>query len=147
MRRSAILLVAILPLAGCATAVPAITGLVTAGVVAGIAFDYSVDQGMEWAGRRIHNNVQNAVAEAAGPLAVGQSAPWNVDKLLPLSDKSGTVEVARIFGDTIPCKDVIFTLDGDEAHSIYTTTICRNDKGDWRWALAEPSIDRWGSLQ
>jgi hypothetical protein len=26
-------------------------------------------------------------------------------------------------------------------------TVCKDKKGIWRWALAEPTVDRWGSLQ
>jgi hypothetical protein len=59
--------------------------------------------------------------------------------------RSGTVEVARTFGQAIACKDVIFAVEGD--HGVYTTTVCRNDEGAWTWAEAEPSIHRWGYLQ
>jgi hypothetical protein len=48
------------------------------------------------------------------------------------------VEVVRVFGRTTTrCKDVIFTINDD--HNAFTTTICRNDLGQWGWALAEPS--------
>ena len=162
MRRTALAFLALVPLAGCAAAGPAITSLATAGVAGGIgsatgsaavgvaagfAVSVGVDQAVKWGERRIAENVQGAVAQAAGPLDVGQSAPWEVEAKLPFSARSGTVEVARSFGVDIPCKDIVFTLQEDKARSIYTSTVCRNDAGEWRWALAEPSIYRWGYLQ
>jgi hypothetical protein len=64
--------------------------------------------------------------------------------MLPLTGKSGMVQVARSFGEKIPCKDVVFTV-GEEA-DFYVTTICQGKNG-WRWAIAEPAVPRWGALQ
>ena len=162
MGRLAIVLLGALPLVGCAAAGPAVTSLATAGVagavgsasgsallgaVVGFGVSYGVDQGVKYVERRIEQNVQIAIAETAAPLNVGQSASWRVPETLPLTGKSGTVEVARTFGDAIPCKDIVFTDAGDEEHHVYTTQICRNDLGTWVWALAEPSVHRWGYLQ
>ena len=162
MQRMAIVLLGVIPLAGCAAAGPAVTTLTTAGIagavgsasgsallgaVVGFGVSYGVDQGVKYVERRIEGNVQIAIAETAGLLADGQSAPWNAPEKLPLSGKSGTVEVARSFGETIPCKDIVFTDADDNDHHIFTTTICRNDLGTWVWALAEPSVHRWGYLQ
>jgi hypothetical protein len=159
MRSVAAVLVA-LPLLGCAAVGPAVTSLTTAGVAgsvgaatgsavagiaAGVAVSYGIDQGVKYAEREIQNNVQSAIATTSGPLDVGQSAPWQVPQKLPFGGRSGTVEVARSFGDAIPCKDVVFTVEGD--HGVYTTTVCRNDEGNWMWAEGEPSIHRWGYLQ
>lgn len=65
--------------------------------------------------------------------------------MLPLTERHGMVEIARSFGKTIPCKDAVFTVDDDD--NLYVTTICADKKGIWRWALAEPTVDRWGILQ
>jgi hypothetical protein len=163
--RRIIVVVAVAPLMGCAAAGPAITGLATAGVAgtvgsatgsalagvaAGVAVAYGVDQGVKYGERRVQDNVQSAIATTSGPLDVGQSAAWRVPdepmiKKLPFKGRSGNVEVARTFGQAIPCKDVIFTVEGD--HGVYTTTVCRNDEGAWMWAQGEPSIHRWGNLQ
>lgn len=160
MRFLAIALVA-LPLMGCAAAGPAISSLATAGVagtigsatgsalagvVAGVAVSYGVDQGVKYAERDIQDNVQGAIADAAGPLEPGQSASWHVTAKLPFSGRSGTVEVARSFGQAIACKEVIFTV-ADDHKGVYTTDVCRNDEGAWVWAAGEPSIHRWGYLQ
>ena len=160
MRFIALALVA-LPLTGCAAAGPALTGLATAGVAgtvgsatgsalagvaAGVAVSYGVDQGIKYAERSIEDNVQSAIAGAAGPLEPGQSAAWQVPEKLPFSGRNGTVEVARSFGQAIPCKEVIFTV-ADDHKAVYTTDVCRNDEGAWVWAAGEPSIHRWGFLQ
>jgi len=162
MRWRSIVVVGVLPLAGCAAAGPAVTTLATAGIagavgsasgsallgaVVGFGVSYGVDQGVKYVERRIEGNVQIAIAETAAPLAVGEAAPWNAPEKLPLTGKSGTVEVARSFGEAIPCKDIVFTDADDSDHHVFTSTICRNDQGIWTWALAEPSIHRWGYLQ
>jgi hypothetical protein len=131
--------------AGIAAGITSATGSALVGTAAGIGAGIGLDAGFKYAERRIHRNAQDAVAVAAAPLGVGQSARWNIDGWLPLTDRHGTVEVARSFGKAIPCKDVVFTVDDDD--DFYVTTICANKKGVWRWALAEPTVDRWGALQ
>src|SRR6516164_101085 len=108
MRPMAMVILSVLPLAGCAAAGSAVTSLATAGVagavgsasgsallgaVVGFGVSYGVDQGVKYVERRIEQNVQIAIAETAAPLNVGQSATWQVPETLPLSSKSGTVEV------------------------------------------------------
>lgn len=131
--------------AGIAAGITRATGSALVGTAAGIGAGIGIDVGIKYAEREIHRNAQDAVAVAAGPLAVGQSARWNVDGWLPLTDRHGTVEIARSFGKAIPCKDVIFSVDDDD--NFYVTTVCADRKGTWRWALAEPTVDRWGALQ
>lgn len=131
--------------AGFAAAVGSVTGSPILGLVAGIAASFGVDQGVKYAERRLQGNVQTAIARAAGPLDVGQAASWEVAEKVPLTDRAGTVEVARVFGEAIPCKDVVFIVgDGPE---LYVTTICQAKDGAWQWALAEPTVTRWGDLQ
>jgi|SRR5690242_1933541 hypothetical protein len=131
--------------AGIASGVTSATGSALVGTAAGIGAGIGLDAAFKYAERRIHRNAQDAVASAAGALDVGQSARWNVDAWLPLTDRHGTVEIARRFGQAIPCKDIVFTVDEDD--NFYVTTICADKKGNWRWALAEPTVDRWGLLQ
>lgn len=130
--------------AGIAAAVGSATNPVI-GLIAGVAVSFAVDEGVEYAHRRIHGNVQSAIARAAGPLEEGEAAPWAVEEALPLTRRRGTVQIARRFGAAIPCKDVVFTVDDEP--EFHVTTICRNGAGTWRWALAEPSVGRWGELQ
>ncbi len=161
-RAAAAVVLLIVPLAGCAAVGPVVTALTSAGVAggvtsatgsavagiaAGVGASYAVDQGVDWGERHIEDQVQKAVALAAGPLAPGQSAPWHVIAAFPFSGRDGTVEVARDFGQSIPCKDIVFSRADDDKHNIFTGTVCRNDLGEWRWAAAEPSTHRWDYLQ
>ena len=131
--------------AGIGAGVAHATGSALLGVAAGVGAGVGLDVGIKYVERRVHRNVQDAVARAAGSLEVGQSARWNDDYWLPLSGKHGTVEVARTFGVAIPCKDIVFTVDEDD--NLYVAIVCADKHGVWRWALAEPTVDRWGALQ
>jgi hypothetical protein len=131
--------------AGIAAGITSATGSALVGTAAGIGAGIGLDAAFKYGERRIQRNAQDAVAIAAGPLGIGQSARWNVDAWLPLTERHGTVEIARSFGKAIPCKDVVFTVDDDD--DLYVTTVCADKKGTWRWALAEPTVDRWGMLQ
>jgi hypothetical protein len=131
--------------AGVAASVSSATGSAVLGVLAGAGVAYGVDESVDYAERRITDNIHHAIASAAGPLGPGQSAAWQVEEQLPLSGRTGTVQIARTFGDAIPCKDVVFTLD--DSLDLNVTTICQARDGQWRWALAEPATRRWGSLQ
>ncbi|HYG87151.1 MAG TPA: hypothetical protein VD978_12905 [Azospirillum sp.] len=131
--------------AGLAAVVGSATGSPVLGLIAGTAASYGIGSGIRYADRLIAGSVQNAVAVAAGGLGVGQAAPWQVEEDLPLSGRTGTVQVARTFGEAIPCKDIVFTID--DSPDFFATTICQRKDGVWRWALAEPTVQRWGSLQ
>jgi hypothetical protein len=89
--------------------------------------------------------VQNAIAEAAGVLEIGQVGTWHVAEKLPLTDRYGKVEAVRAFGGEIRCRDIVFTVEEEE--DFYSATICRNGEGLWRWATAEPAVDRWHGFQ
>ena len=45
----------------------------------------------------------------------------------------------------IPCKNIVFTVE--DQPDFYATTICQNAAGEWRWALAEPTVERWRGFQ
>jgi hypothetical protein len=159
MRHAVALSMAVLVLGGCAEGGSALSNIGSAGVaaavgsainpavglVAGVATAYGFDQGVKYGERRTHGNVQQAIADAAGPLGIGEAAAWEVTEELPLSGRSGTVQVARSFGVAIPCKDIVFTVEDDG--DLYAATLCRNGIGPWRWATAEPTVQRWGTLQ
>ena len=160
--RAAAISIAVLTLGGCTflgdaaddvltvgvtAAVTGATGSPVLGAAAGLATSFGADQGVKYAERRIQENVQDAIADAAGPLPEGASARWEVTATLPLSDRTGIVEVARVFGWQIPCKEIVYTVeDRKGSKGFYVATICRDDEG-WHWAVSEPSVYRWGSLQ
>jgi len=158
MKRTAVLLLAPL-LAGCAENSSAVHGVSTAaiaaglgsaggpvvGLIAGVVAGYAVDEGVKYGEREIQDNQQQAIADSAGPLEPGKGGEWQVTDSFPVSDRRGMVEVARDFGETIPCKEVVFNIGDDPG--FFTGTICRDRTERWRWASAEPSIHRWGTLQ
>lgn len=119
------------------------TGFFTAGAVTSVAVDKGADQGAKYGIRRLDSAMQVAIASAAGPIDVGYAVRWDSPQQIPVlyPAHSGMVEVVRVFGvTTTKCKDVIFTINDD--HGAFTTTICRNDLGQWAWASAEPSTHR-----
>ncbi|OZI34351.1 hypothetical protein CAL29_12550 [Bordetella genomosp. 10] len=110
--------------------------------------------GVQYTERVVHNNTQNSIAKAAGPLAVGGVAPWSIDHSFPIEDDAhGRVTVSRtISTGGLDCKEIVFSVDQpatkDTAASsaFYVASVCRDGK-TWKWASAEPATDRWGSLQ
>jgi RES domain-containing protein len=136
--RTVIAITAVMLLEGCV-----VTGFLTAGAVTSAAVDKGADQGAKYGIRRLDSAMQVAIASSAGPIDVGYAVRWESPQQIPVlyPAHSGMVEVVRVFGQTTTrCKDAIFTINDD--HNAFTTTICRNDLGQWGWALAEPSTHR-----
>lgn len=155
---------AVLP--GCTSLLSATTadvaGVASAGITSGVTRNAAVGTGiglavaagagagLHYVERRVHATEQNNIAEAAGPLAPGQVAPWRVVHTVPIeSDKHGQVTVFQVIqAPDFNCKRIVFSIDNDKnlPKDYYTTTIC-HDGLRWKWALAEPSTDRWDGLQ
>ncbi|NKC30368.1 hypothetical protein [Falsiroseomonas selenitidurans] len=121
----------------------------------GLGVQAGARAGLHYAQRRTQRGTQLRVAAAAGPLAVGEVAPWSVEHLVPLQpDEAGQVTVTRrIATGALDCKEIVFSVADPPAaegaapgRRFYTATICR-DGETWRWANAEPATERWGSLQ
>jgi uncharacterized protein YceK len=124
---------------------------VTSGIGLGVAAAASA--GVKALEKRTHRTEQEAIAAAAGPLAVGASAPWSSGhySVSVEHNEHGELTVSRLIqaGD-LDCKEVVFSVDtvtkGKPERAFYTTTVCR-DGAAWKWASAEPATERWGSLQ
>lgn len=135
--------------AGIASAVTK-NGTVTAAI--GLGTQAAVATALSMEERAVHAVEQKKIAEAAGPLAIGQIAPWSVSHTVPIEDdQHGEVAVSRdISGDPLACKEVVFSIDTikdkQPTRQFFITDICR-DGTDWRWATAEPAVARWGTLQ
>jgi hypothetical protein len=129
-------------------------GAVTAGV--GLAAQAVALAGVQYLERRIHTVEQDAIAQSAGPLPVGQVAHWQVNHAVPIEDnEQGEVTVSRAIGSAtgpnpLDCKEIVFSVDTthDNApeRAFYTASVCR-DGTAWKWASAEPATERWGALQ
>lgn len=157
--RLGVLFAALALLSGCKT-VPEIAGLITGGVAGGAtgspAVGFAVGVGTYAAAdyiyksttRRWHRTEQDAIAEAAGALAEGGDAPWRVRHDLPLGNEHGTLHVVRDIPTPLAdCKQVMFSIEDDDTPPVwYAADICRQAHS-WKWATAEPAVERWGSLQ
>ncbi|MFC3338559.1 hypothetical protein [Paracandidimonas soli] len=119
----------------------------------GLGVQAAAKAGLQYAQRRTRAEEQDAIAQAAARLQVGEVGDWAVIHGLPIeSDAQGKVAVSRLIGGIgLSCKEIVFSVVAMNAppetpHAYYVTTIC-DDRGQWRWASAEPATARWGSLQ
>ncbi|MGA9912606.1 hypothetical protein [Paraburkholderia sp.] len=131
------------------------SGLVTTnpavGIGVGIAVQAATDEAVNRYMRTMHGDQQNLIAALAGAMPVGETRPWAVKHTLPIENGHGQVRVTRAFSSALAlCKDFVFSVqdgDGPNAHEDwYTASACQQDKG-WKWASAEPAVERWGNLQ
>lgn len=131
------------------------SGLVTSnpavGIGIGIAVQAATDEAVGRYMRIMHTDQQDLIAALAGAMPVGETRPWAVKHTLPIENGHGQVRVTRAFSSALAlCKDFVFSVqdgDGPNAHEDwYTASACRQDKG-WKWASAEPAVERWGNLQ
>jgi hypothetical protein len=125
-----------------------------AGVAAGIGLGAQAGAraGVHYAQRKVHRAAQDRIAQAAGPLAVGDVAPWESEHKAPLEKgEQGRVTVSRVISASIlECKEIVFSVDsvkdGTSRSAFYVAMVCRDGPG-WKWASAEPSTERWDGLQ
>nr|WP_246270676.1 hypothetical protein [Paraburkholderia solisilvae] len=134
------------------------TGIVTAnpavGIGVGIAVQAATTEAVNRYYRVMHTDQQNVIAALVGTMKVGDTRPWNVKHTLPIENGHGQVRVTRAFSSALAdCKEFAFSVaDGDEANAPeqwYTAAACQlqQDKRWWKWASAEPAVERWGNLQ
>lgn len=135
--------------AGIATSVTS-SATVATGIGLGVAA--AATAGLQYAERHVHRYEQDRIAEAAGAVAAGGTAPWSVSHSFPIeNDEHGQLAVTRVIaGPGIECKEIVFSVETEEQHqprrAFYTATVCR-DGERWKWASAEPATERWGALQ
>ena len=131
-----------------------ITGAATAnpiiGISVGIGVKAAAEQGLQYLAKRKHRSEQDAIAEVVRDMQAGQSARWEHAHPIGSRVDRGEVRVVRVIETPLAtCKELLFSLerDGEKPRvDWFTTTACRN--GDaWRWAAAEPAVERWGNLQ
>ncbi len=132
-------------------------GAITAGV--GIGAQAAALAGVQYLEKTVHVTEQNAIAGAAGTVAVGGVGSWSVSHDIPIeNDEHGELTVVRDITPDLPsggqpgfvCKEVIFSVDTMQQkqpqRAFYTTDVCK-DGARWKWAEAEPATPRWGALQ
>jgi hypothetical protein len=125
-----------------------------ASVAAGIGLGTlaAAQAGVKYVEKNYHEEQQDRIATAAGPLKVGKIAGWESRHAIEIEpDAQGKVTVSRqISSGDLNCKEIVFSVDEVEDQKprsdFYTATICEQS-GHWKWASAEPATARWGSLQ
>ena len=131
------------------------TGAVTAnpavGIGVGIAVQSATDEAVNRYMLGMHRDQQDAIAMLVGELPVGASQPWRVEHTLPIENGHGEVRVTRAIDNALAtCKEFAFSVvDGDRADAQtywFTASACQQG-GRWKWASAEPAVERWGTLQ
>ena len=129
---------------GAATANPAV------GISVGVAVRAGTNEAVRAVSRSRQRNEQDAIAAVAAALEAGESAPWAVDQHVT-GDAYGEVQVLRVIDTPLAtCKELLFSVaSGDEESgppAWFTTTACRQGER-WKWAAAEPAVERWFNLQ
>ncbi|MEN3354980.1 MAG: hypothetical protein V7640_3138 [Betaproteobacteria bacterium] len=131
------------------------TGTATGNPAVGASVAIAVKAGVDEAGKRVsrqsQEHEQDAIAAAAGNARVGESATWQVKHRLTRSVDHGEVRVLRVIRTPLTeCKEVLFSVVKERgekiARSWFKTNTCQNGE-QWKWALAEPAVERWGNLQ
>ena len=155
--RLAVLL--LLLLSGCSSAgniIGVVVGAAAGGATANPAVGFGVGVGTaavsDYVLRRVsrswHQGEQDAIAATAGELSVGGTGPWQIRHSLPLGNEHGQLQIVRAIDNPLaPCKQVLFSVEeSKEPPAWYSVDICKQDSG-WKWASAEPAVERWGFLQ
>ncbi len=107
--------------AGGATANPAV------GFGVGVATAAVSDYAIRTVTRHWHQGEQDAIAAAAGALAVGGAGPWRVEHSLPFGNEHGQLQVVRSIDNPLAsCREVLFSVeDGDTSPAWYAVDVCR----------------------
>jgi hypothetical protein len=130
--------------AGAASANPAVA------IAVGLGVRAATREGVKYVTRRRHEDEQDAIAAAAADLRVGETQLWAVRSKIA-RDTRGEVRVLRAIETPLAtCKEIAFSVSDSEVEtavgSWFTTIACREGTR-WRWAAAEPAVERWGNLQ
>ena len=125
----------------------AATGNPAVGIGVGVSVRAAANEGVRYVARRRQQNEQDAVASVVAEMKVGETRPWAVDQRVA-GDAHGEVRVVRLIKTPLTvCKEILFSVVGDEAPTVWFSTTACDEGGQWRWAAAEPAVDRWVNLQ
>lgn len=125
----------------------AATGNPVIGYAVGISVRAGVDEVRRYVVRRRQQGEQDAITDAAGTAPVGESRPWQIRHTIPIDNARGELAVVREYATPLAtCREVVFSVVDADHPSLFTTSLCRQATR-WKWAAAEPAVDRWGFLQ
>ncbi len=122
------------------------------GYAAGIGTEAAVTALQKYLSRKLHQGQQDSIAAAVATMRLGQEAAWKISYDVPIGDAHGDVTVTRVITSPLTtCKEVAFTIITSKnpatPRPVYLTTACEQSDGTWKWAEAEPAVERWGFLQ
>ena len=157
--RGALLAAALLLLAGCQStpnlaglasgaAIGTATGSPALGYAVGLGVQTAAIEVVKYYGRTRQQAEQDAIAAVAGSLDEGSSAPWRIRHDIPYGNENGVVRVTRSLTTPLAdCREIVFSvLDPPAPPNWYSSSIC-HQRERWKWAEAEPAVERWGFLQ
>jgi len=114
----------------------AATGDPVIGLAAGMLSSWAVKAGLQHYQVSQQAGVQDSIAQAGGDAALEQASSWEYDEL------HGAVEVTRVFGKSIPCKELVYTVNHKQQFVYHVGTICQS--GDrWEWAVPQARAKQW----
>ncbi|MGZ5230971.1 MAG: hypothetical protein ACXWC3_13150 [Burkholderiales bacterium] len=131
------------------------SGTVTGNPAVGASVAIAVKAGVDEAGktilRRSQQAEQDAIVTAAGTTRVGETGTWQIRHRMTRAVEHGDVRVVRLIETPLAiCKELLFSVvqgEGEkESRAWYRTNAC-HDGEQWKWALVEPAVSRWGTLQ
>ena len=128
----------------------AASGNPAVGIAVGIGVQAGLDATVKHIVRTRQQAEQDAIATEVATMNDGERRPWKIEHDIPIGNEHGEVHVTRVFNTALTsCKEIVFSVETDgtpPTKPTYTTEVCRS--GDrWKWALAEPAVERWGVLQ
>jgi hypothetical protein len=129
----------------------AVTSNPAVGYAIGIGVQAATDAATKYVFRNWQKAEQDEIAAVVGNLEVGQSRRWAIVHPISYGNEQGEVRVTRLIDTPLAlCKEVMLSVDTGEGAQLkrawYTASACRSDDV-WKWAVAEPAVERWGSLQ
>lgn len=121
------------------------------GLAVGISVKAATDDVMKTLSRRRQQAQQDIIAAAASDMQAGDSRDWHRAHLVGSGSDRGEVRVVRLIETSLArCKEIVFSVIDDEDENAkaawFTTTACQQGSV-WKWAAAEPAVERWGNLQ
>lgn len=121
------------------------------GVAVGVAVNSAVDATTDYIVRKRQQAEQDAIATQVATMSEGDRRPWEIKHDIPIGNEHGVVQITRVIATPIAlCKELVFSVDSGSDDALkrawFATQACQ-DGQHWKWALAEPAAERWGSLQ
>lgn len=131
-------------------AVGGTTANAPAGMATAIAVESGVDAVQRSFDRRAQRRQQDAIAAVAADMRAGETREWQYRHGIRHRTERGEVRVTRVIDTPLAsCKELLFSVADDKkkaAPAWYATSACQQGS-KWKWAAAEPAVERWGNLQ